>query len=243
MAKQGLVVRFVSGSFRLGWNLPVTPMTSRITRPPTPLRAAAATAGLTATALAYWYWDSAVIDIDDIIVAAAMAVIKVFAISVTIVAVSGVVSLFWPAHRTGPDRLWLVRRLGGPGMALGTLVGVAGAVVLAGYLMSPEDGPHPLVGMLLLFAILPLLGAIISAGKLGLAHQFRLGEAHRDLPAVCIACTGLWGLVDAIANTAGGGINHNLPIVVWILVTFVGPVVTMTLAVTDIYAARRIATG
>ncbi len=149
------------------------------------------------------------------------------------------VSLFWPAHRVTSDRLWLIRRLGGPAVAIGTSIGSLGAILLVGYLSS-ADYTHPLLKVALILTFLPMTGAFIGACVLGVRHQFRLAEAHRDLAAVCIAFTGVWGLAESISRTAGGGIHGHMPVVVWILVTFAGPIATITLAWLDIYTARQV---
>ena len=239
MAKPGLFGIFVAWPFGLGWNAAAAGMTSRVIHPPSPLRVAAGAAGVTATALAYWYWDGATISMGDLMESAWMAVLKVFVISAAIVAGSGAVSLLWPAHRVAADRLWLIRRLGGPAIAISTILGSLGAILLVGHLSS-VDYTHPLLRLALVLTFLPLIGAFIGACVLGVRHQFRLAEAHRDLAAVCIAFTGVWGLVEAISRTVGGGIGDHMPVVVWMLVTFVGPIATITLASLDIYTARQV---
>lgn len=225
------VVGYVSTTFRRGWDWVAPPMSPQYIYPPNPVRIATTVAGFTAMGLAYWYWDKAVIDVDAILGSMMMSVVKIFVICAAILVGCGFVSLFYPGRYAQHDAMWLIRRMGGPAVAIRTLVGVVGgsiAVIYLGSILGP-------VALLVVLVLPAMLGACISVSWLGVRNQFRLGDAHPRLLPICMFLTGVWALVKAISRTADGGMNDALPVVAWILVTFVGPFFTMGLSAWDFY--------
>ncbi|MGC5026681.1 hypothetical protein ACLQ3K_18195 [Tsukamurella sp. DT100] len=194
---------------------------------PTPsrLRTTAAVVGSLAAALSSWYWNSSSIGVDRLFQAAVMGVVKVALIAACIVLLCSCASFFLPRGRASVDPFWLMRNLGGPLIAFAALVALVTVPVVASAL-----GP---VSLLLLLGLPLWLGAVINAARLGAAYQFRLGEAHPSLASVCILATGAFGLVEALTKTAVTGHEFD-PLVVWLLVTFVGPVATIGLALWDL---------
>lgn len=191
---------------------------------PSPLRTTAAAVGSLAAVLSSWYWNPSAIGIDRLFQAAVMGVVKVALIAACIVLLCSCVSLFLPRGRASVDPFWLMRNLGGPMTAFAALVALVAVPAVAVPL-----GP---VALLLLLGLPLWLGAVINAARLGAAYQFRLGEAHPSLAAVCILATGAFGLVEALTRTAVGGHEFD-PFFVWLLVTFVGPLVTIWLSLWD----------
>ncbi|RDB49165.1 hypothetical protein DVB87_04270 [Tsukamurella tyrosinosolvens] len=192
---------------------------------PSALRTAGTLVGGAAIALSYWYWNSSAITADKLLGAAAVGVTKVALIAACTVLLCSCVTLFLPRVRAGTDPLWLVRRLGGPVVAFGTLVGLVAVPVVVAAITGP-------VALLFVLLVPIWLGATISAGRLGAAHQFRLGEAHPSLASVCILATGAFGLVEALTKSVVNGHEFD-PMLVWALATFVGPIATMGLALWD----------
>ncbi|WP_216915966.1 hypothetical protein [Nocardia noduli] len=182
------------------------------------------TAGTIALICAYIYWAADAIDPDEILNSLMLSVLKFFIITIGIIMVIGVTSMFRPTQCAQADRFWLVRRFDGPIIAIGAFVAVF-AVMSLNCLLLPVFGLW--------------VAAFVNVFRLGATHQFRLADAHPALPSVCLLIAAVWNEIAAVTQILRDGFNPVFPIWVGLLVAFAGPLATIGCSVFEIRAELR----